>query len=109
MAHNINFNKGKHSFVSKKEIAWHQLGTIVDTMTSKEAIELAGLDFEVEKRDLIVPHFPIEIEPNNIRDFELQINHKNYVNGLYSCTAVPDKYATVRTDNNCILGIVGSR
>jgi phage/plasmid-like protein (TIGR03299 family) len=53
MAHNINFNEqtGKHSFFSVKEKAWHGLGQIVqDYPTSKEALQFAGLDFEVSKR-----------------------------------------------------------
>jgi phage/plasmid-like protein (TIGR03299 family) len=53
MAHNINFNEqtGKHSFFSVKEKAWHGLGQIVqDYPTSKEALQFAGLDFEVLKR-----------------------------------------------------------
>jgi len=53
MAHNINFNEqtGQHSFFSVKEKAWHGLGQIVlDYPTSKEALQFAGLDFEVLKR-----------------------------------------------------------
>jgi phage/plasmid-like protein (TIGR03299 family) len=53
MAHNINFNKQtqQHSFFSVKEKAWHGLGQIVDNYpTSKEALQFAGLDFEVLKR-----------------------------------------------------------
>jgi len=52
MAHNINFNEqtGEHSFFSVKEKAWHGLGQIVrDYPTSKEALQLAGLDFNVVK------------------------------------------------------------
>ncbi len=53
MAHNINFNEQtqQHSFFSVKEKAWHGLGQIVqDYPTSKEALQFAGLDFEVFKR-----------------------------------------------------------
>lgn len=52
MGHNINFNEqtGKHSFFSVQEKAWHGLGTIVENYpTSKEALQLAGLDFNVVK------------------------------------------------------------
>jgi len=52
MAHNINFNEqtGQHSFFSVKEKAWHGLGQIVEGYpTSKEALQLAGLDFNVVK------------------------------------------------------------
>ncbi len=53
MAHTINFNEqtGRHSFFSVKEKAWHGLGQIVqDYPNSKEALQFAGLDFEVCKR-----------------------------------------------------------
>lgn len=53
MAHNINFNEqtGKHSFFSVQENAWHGLGQVVQGYpTSKEALQLAGLDFNIEKR-----------------------------------------------------------
>ncbi|TAN00413.1 MAG: DUF945 domain-containing protein [Chitinophagaceae bacterium] len=52
MSHNIFFNEqtGKHSFFSVKEKAWHNLGQVVtDYPTSKEAIQFAGLDYEVHK------------------------------------------------------------
>ncbi len=53
MAHKINFNEqtGKNSFFSVKEKAWHGLGQIVqDYPNSTEALQFAGLDFEVCKR-----------------------------------------------------------
>jgi phage/plasmid-like protein (TIGR03299 family) len=52
MAHNINFNEqtGQHSFFSVQQKAWHGLGQIVEGYpTSKKALQLAGLDFEVVK------------------------------------------------------------
>lgn len=52
MAHDINFNeaKGTHSFASAKQKAWHGLGQVVEEkMTTKEALELANLDYVVEK------------------------------------------------------------
>ncbi len=52
MAHNINFNEktGQHSFFSVNEKAWHGLGQIVAGYpTSKEALQLAGLDYQVVK------------------------------------------------------------
>ena len=52
MAHNINFNEvtGQHSFFSVQEKPWHGLGQIVEGYpTSKQALQLAGLDFEVMK------------------------------------------------------------
>jgi phage/plasmid-like protein (TIGR03299 family) len=53
MAHNLNYNEqtGKHSFFSVQEKAWHGLGQVVqDYPTSREALQFAGLDFDVAKR-----------------------------------------------------------
>ena len=52
MAHDLNFNQktGQYSFFSVKEKPWHNLGLIVDQYpTSAEAIQYAGLDYEVAK------------------------------------------------------------
>ena len=87
MAHNINFNEQtqKHSFFSVNEKAWHGLGTIVqDYPTSVEALQFAGLDYRVEKRKL----------------FTLD-------NADIISKSVPDYYATIRTDNENVLGVVG--
>jgi phage/plasmid-like protein (TIGR03299 family) len=87
MAHNINFNEqtGKHAFFSTKQPAWHGLGTIVqDYPTSAQAIGFAGLNYTVAK----APLFAKGADP------------------LVSF-AVPDQYATMRTDNNAVFGVVG--
>ena len=88
MSHNINFNEqtGNHSFFSVKEKAWHGLGQIVlDYPTSAEALKFAGLDYSVEKRKLYT-------QPNEYENPQI---------------TVPDYYATLRSDNNQVLGIVG--
>ena len=88
MAHNIHLNEqtGKHSFFSVKEKAWHGLGQVVqDYPTSREAIKFAGLDYTVEKRKLFTLN---------------SINEDPAIE-------VPDFFATVRTDTDNILGIVG--
>jgi phage/plasmid-like protein (TIGR03299 family) len=87
MAHQINQNrkKGTWSFASHMELPWHGLGQIVaNAMTTKEAIELANLDYEVKRADV---------------QFTTQEN------------VVPIKgyYATYRTDTNEYLGMVKSR
>ena len=50
MAHNIEqFEDGSAAFVSNREVAWHNLGTIVDgAMTAEEALNLAQLNWEVK-------------------------------------------------------------
>ena len=96
MGHNINFNEqtGKHSFFSVKEKAWHGLGQIVeDYPTSQEALKFAGLDFIVEKRKL----FTYDNENQNGNpDTDIIIPQ----------IEVPNFYATVRTDNETVLGVV---
>lgn len=97
MAHNINFNEqtGKHSFFSVKEKAWHGLGQIVEGYpTSIEAIKHAGLNYTVEKRKL----FTYDNENNNGNlDTDTIIPE----------IEVPNFYATIRTDNQHVLGVVG--
>ena len=80
--HNLNFNSTteRYSFVSAKEPAWHHLGQILDhVFTAKEAIEFGGLDFTVEKQRLLTERW----------------------------LDVPNYFATVRQDNNDVLGMVG--
>src|ERR1700744_2335552 len=94
MAHNLFYNEQteKHSFFSVKEKAWHGLGQIVeDYPTSAEAISYAGLDYTVEKRPLFT----------NILENDLD-------NGIsFPKISVPNFYATVRNDDNSVLGVVG--
>ena len=92
MAHLINFNekKGNYSFASNSEKAWHGLGQVVDkAMTASEAIELANLDYEVEKTT-IHARIPQEDGVTLYQQFE-------------------DKFATFRKDTHDTLGIVGGR
>ncbi|WP_413671003.1 DUF932 domain-containing protein [Mucilaginibacter sp. Mucisp86] len=94
MAHNLFYNEqtGKTSFFSVKQKAWHGLGQIVaDYPTSAEAIRFAGLDYTVEKRPLFTN--VLENDLNNGEDL--------------GKIAVPNFYATVRNDNNSVLGVVG--
>jgi len=98
MAHNINFNEktGKHSFMSVKENAWHGLGQIVDRHpTSSEAIQFAGLDYNVEKRKL----FTFSYDTDENTDYDVVIE---------SQVMVPNYYATMRTDTDEVLGVVGN-
>jgi phage/plasmid-like protein (TIGR03299 family) len=98
MAHNINYNEqtGKHSFFSVKEKAWHNLGQIIsDYPTSAEAIKHAGLNYHVEKRPLFT------YDTGNFRgDPDTDI--------IIPEIEVPDFFATVRTDTDEVLGVVGN-
>ncbi|WP_369764924.1 DUF932 domain-containing protein [Flavobacterium sp. WC2429] len=86
MAHHLNYNEQiqKYSFFSTKEKAWHNLGQVIqDYPTSAEAIQHAGLDYDVEKRTLFSP-------------------------SLQNCIIeVPHYFSTIRADNNTVLGVVG--
>jgi phage/plasmid-like protein (TIGR03299 family) len=97
MAHNIHYNEQteKHSFFSVKEKAWHGLGQIIqDYPTSREALIFAGLDYNVEKRKL----FTYDTENNNGNlDTDIIIPE----------IEVPNYYATIRTDTEAVLGVVG--
>ena len=55
MAHNLNFRNGKASMMYVDKVPWHGLGTrLEDAATAEEAIQAAGLDWEVVKRPLFV-------------------------------------------------------
>jgi phage/plasmid-like protein (TIGR03299 family) len=95
MSANINYNQKtkEHSFVSAKELPWHKLGKVVaNAMTSTEAIDLAGLNYTVNKNKVYVKF------PDNIKA-EHNIRGK----------IVPDSFATYRTDTLDVFGTVGSR
>ena len=80
MSHNINENR---MFCVGK--AWHNVGVRVENaVTSREAIELARLDYQVKLTDIYVKTEQGEI-------------------------IVDGKKATIRTDNNQVLGVVGNR
>lgn len=98
MAHNLNFNEqtGCYSFFSVQQKAWHNLGQIVaDYPTSEEAIKYAGLDYRVIKTPLYTKGSGIieTADGIEIRDNEL---------------SVPNYFANIRSDNNAVLGVVGS-
>lgn len=79
--HNLEIINGEASMFYSGEKPWHGLGTALENpATSKEAISASKLDWTVEKQQLYLPNN----EPAH------------------------NTFATVRTDQNKILGIVGS-
>jgi phage/plasmid-like protein (TIGR03299 family) len=86
MAHNLNTKKdGSAAVFYTGGSAWHRLGTQLDeACTAEEAIEHAGLDYEVVKSPLIA-------ETPCMGGF----------------ADVPDFMATLRADTNEVLGVVG--
>jgi phage/plasmid-like protein (TIGR03299 family) len=84
MSANIDVRNGVASMFSVREIPWHKLGQVVDgCLTAQDAIEKAHLNWLVEKRDI-----------SFMKDDER--------------TTIPNVFATVRTDVNEALGVVGN-
>lgn len=83
MSHNLEIKNGVASFFSNQQAAWHNLGHTVDgALTWEQAIEKAGLDFTVAKRNLLNP---------------------------FTNEAISDVFGVFRDDNQEMLGVVGSR
>lgn len=98
MAHNLYYNEKskEHSFFTVREKAWHGLGRVVDNHpTSAEAIRHAGLNYTVEKRPLFT------LDNTN---FDLL---NALADGIEPQLSVPHYFATIRTDTEEILGVVG--
>lgn len=94
MADNINYNFATktHSFVSAVEPAWHRKGTVLpDRFTADEAIKYANMGYIVDKTKL-----------------QAVIPDKAII-GSNKFLPIDDHFATVRTDTNQVLGVVGSR
>lgn len=90
MAHNLEMKDGVASFVAKGEKAWHGLGTYVDeAMTSEQVVELANLNYEVDKT-------PIYINPTTTDSEEKLVE-------------IPQIFATYRKDTLAPLGLVSER
>jgi len=82
MSHQIN------TMMYVRDVPWHGLGKRLEKQaTSEEAIVAAGLNFAVEKYPM---RAVINAKTNEV-------------------VPVPGKFATVRTDSNDVLGVVGSR
>lgn len=84
-------------FSGRNIVPWHKLGTIVEgTPTSADAIKLAGLDWTVEKHPIFAR---IPREPGQQLDGA----------GTGKMKRVDSLFATVRSDNEHPLGVVGAR
>ena len=95
MSHDLEvWEDGSASFVSAREHAWHRLGTVVpqqfDAAQAMTCAKLGGW---------------------NVRLVELQTTPVLDANGVTPSLAVPDRYATVRTNpvngGTDVLGVVG--
>lgn len=111
MAHGFR-NLGKNTtFATRKELAWHGLGKVVDAMTSEEAIKLGGLDFEVGLAPLYAGvETNIDIDdtskyPSIIRNGQGKLTDVSFS----SCKEIKTNFATFRKDTKDVFGVVGSR
>jgi hypothetical protein len=90
MAHLIDQSRGENRaacFVAG-EPAWHKLGKVVsEAQTSEQAITLAELDWQVEKREVYAP-----INTPDGRGYQ----------------QVPGQFAVTRSDTQAVLGVVGA-
>src|SRR5689334_1657071 len=88
MAHELDRkNDGSAAMFSVRETPWHKLGAVLaEVPTLRDALSLAGADFEVVKR-------PLTVAPDPERGFP-------------PCS-VFGSYAITRTDRHEVLGIVG--
>lgn len=100
MAHNIEINNGIASFAEngRKERAWHGLGQVFDRpMTVKEALEASHANYEVTLNNVavITPAIAEAMAEGSVPA------------DLILDALVDGKKATLRTDKNRALGIVG--
>ena len=100
MAHELDITDGQASFANSRPDAWHRLGQSVGhAMTAREALRAAHLaGWNVRKMSLQVPQEPVIDDTGVTTPAPL---------------AVPDFYATVRTNpingRLDVLGVVGSK
>lgn len=108
MAHKINIVNGKAAFASKQQIAWHGLGQVVDAMTSREAIELGGLNYEVGLAELYAGVQPLQVKETFDTSNVVRIGRGD--NAIFNeVLPVPNNFATYRKDTNDVFGVVGAR
>lgn len=115
---NINFNKdkGTYSFYSLKENPWHGLGTVVDNAeTPEEILKIANLDYEVALAPLyasFVPKNCVGVYKYGDGCFDCKVPSDNGLNSIIipkKGELITTNYATYRTDNYDIFGVVGNR
>ena len=90
MAHEIDQSTGRAAVFVTGEPAWHRLGTVIaHAVDSAEAIQLAGLDWEVQPWPLVA-YAP------------------GPATGERRTQKVPGAVANVRSDTGAVLGVVST-
>ena len=116
MAHNLEYNvqRGTHSFYSRKELAWHRLGQVIENaVTPDEALKLANLDFEVALAPIWSNFIPegMIAGTKDLNGFPLYDKSTNTFTGKYISkkgALIKDKKSVYRTDTLENLGTVGN-
>jgi len=112
---NIEFNSSRntHSFFSRKEVAWHGLGQVVqEAKTPEEVLHLANLDFEVALKPIYTSYIPdgcivkgsepyLEAYEKGTGSFAGYLKKKGEL--------VSTNKSVCRMDNYTTLGIVGNK
>lgn len=115
MAHNLEYNneRGTTSFFSRKELAWHKLGQVIqEAVTPQEALKLANLDYKVELKPIYASFIPdncivrgtepyLECYSKDTNLFVKEISKKG--------SLITTNSAVCRMDNYDVLGVVGSK
>ena len=114
MAHNLEYNvdRQSHSFFSRKELAWHKLGQVIqEAVTAEEALKLANLDFEVELKPIYASFIPKGCTVRGSEPYlEVYDKNNNFVKEISKKgTLIETNKSVCRMDNYTSLGIVGNQ
>ena len=104
MAHGFRDLGRESTFVTRKILPWHKLGKVVDAMTSKEAIILGGMDFEVGLAPIFAGVDVLKKEDTPNHSHVLR-SDKDFFEASY----IQTNFATYRKDTKQVFGVVGSK
>ena len=117
MAHNIEYNNGRgtNSFYSRKELAWHGLGQVIqEAVSPEEALKLANLDYDVALAPLFASFIPegchSKLDPISKQHYMLD-NSTNSVISILNKKGeqLTTNKAIYRKDTLTPLGVVGNK
>jgi len=117
MAANINYNEAskEYSFFSRKEVAWHNLGQVIqEAVNAEEALKISHLDYEVGLAPIWANFIPnnCSVLPNQETGGFAIINAFGKHTGSYiqkKGERVAGQFATYRKDTMEVFGLVGSK
>ena len=118
MAHNLEYNaaKGTTSFFSRKELAWHGLGQVIqNAVEPEEALKLANLDYEVALAPVYASFIPKDCTPIWNKDTnKFDMHSTKFVGHIEDSLTkkgeiITDNKAVYRKDTLLPLGIVGNK